>query len=202
MAAGENKPLLGSGDSPEKLAQIRHDAIVGALAAVGYCAISIVLTLYNKWIMPDFKFPFCYFTIQQGISFAILFFAFQMGWVHSDADFKWTSKKGAGVLLIAFLFTAGLCLDLASLSMITASMNQVMKAIAPIFVMLASIVVEGKRYPWQQYCTAAVIVVGIILTALKNPGGNSSHRRDCHLMAPPCTFIRCFNRDKQGVSAQ
>ena len=26
-----------------------------------------------------------------------------------------------------------------------------------------------------------------------------SRRRDCHLMAPPCTFIRCFNRDKQGV---
>ena len=25
-----------------------------------------------------------------------------------------------------------------------------------------------------------------------------SHRRDCHLMAPPCNFIRCFNRDKQG----
>ena len=23
-------------------------------------------------------------------------------------------------------------------------------------------------------------------------------RRDCHLMAPPCTFIRCFNMDKQG----
>ena len=28
-----------------------------------------------------------------------------------------------------------------------------------------------------------------------------SRRRDCHLMAPPCTFIRCFNRDKQGVSS-
>ena len=25
--------------------------------------------------------------------------------------------------------------------------------------------------------------------------GWSSRRRDCHLMAPPCTFARCFNRD-------
>ena len=26
-------------------------------------------------------------------------------------------------------------------------------------------------------------------------GLESSRRRDCHLMAPPCTFIMCFNRD-------
>ena len=32
--------------------------------------------------------------------------------------------------------------------------------------------------------------------------GECSRRRDCHLMAPPCTFISCFNRDKQGVSVQ
>ena len=29
-----------------------------------------------------------------------------------------------------------------------------------------------------------------------------SRRRDCHLMAPPCTCISCFNRDKQGVSSK
>ena len=29
--------------------------------------------------------------------------------------------------------------------------------------------------------------------------GLNSRRRDCHLMAPPCTFIRCSNSDKQGV---
>ena len=32
--------------------------------------------------------------------------------------------------------------------------------------------------------------------------GSASRRRDCHLMAPPCTFIRCFNSDKQGVSSK
>ena len=32
--------------------------------------------------------------------------------------------------------------------------------------------------------------------------GSASRRRDCHLMAPPCTFIRCFNRNKQGVSSK
>ena len=32
--------------------------------------------------------------------------------------------------------------------------------------------------------------------------GKFSRRRDCHLMAPPCAFIRCLNRDKQGVSSK
>ena len=32
--------------------------------------------------------------------------------------------------------------------------------------------------------------------------GMSSRRRDCHLMAPPCTCSRCFNRGKQGVSVK
>ena len=26
--------------------------------------------------------------------------------------------------------------------------------------------------------------------------------RDCHLITPPCNFIRCSNRDKQGVSSK
>ena len=29
-----------------------------------------------------------------------------------------------------------------------------------------------------------------------------SHWRDCRFMAPPCNFIRCSNRDKQGVSSK
>ena len=33
-------------------------------------------------------------------------------------------------------------------------------------------------------------------------GATRSRRRDCHLMAPPCTFSRRFNRDKQGVSSK
>ena len=32
--------------------------------------------------------------------------------------------------------------------------------------------------------------------------GACSRRRDCHLIAPPCNFIRCFNRDKQGVPSK
>ena len=38
--------------------------------------------------------------------------------------------------------------------------------------------------------------------ATKLLAGGGSRRRDCHLMVPPCTFIRCFNRDNQGVSSK
>ena len=48
---------------------------------------------------------------------------------------------------------------------------------------------------------------GVQYQQLRNDTGGSptgwiSRRRDCHLMAPPCNFIRCFNRDKQGVSSK
>ena len=33
-----------------------------------------------------------------------------------------------------------------------------------------------------------------IIVGSKAP--SPSRRRDCHLMAPPCTFVRCFNSDK------
>ena len=37
----------------------------------------------------------------------------------------------------------------------------------------------------------------------EHAGGLSPWREFCHLMAPPtCNFIRCFNRDKQGVSSK
>lgn len=61
---GETAPLLGN-ESPAQLKQIKHDAMLGAVFALGYMIISIGLTLYNKWVMPDFKFPFCYFMLQQ-----------------------------------------------------------------------------------------------------------------------------------------
>ena len=32
--------------------------------------------------------------------------------------------------------------------------------------------------------------------------GLISRRRDCYLMAPACTFSRCLNSDKQGVSSK
>ena len=32
--------------------------------------------------------------------------------------------------------------------------------------------------------------------------GTSSRRRDCHSAVPPSAFIRCFNRDKKGVSSK
>ena len=32
--------------------------------------------------------------------------------------------------------------------------------------------------------------------------GKTSRRRDCHLITPPCTFIRCFNRDTQEVPSK
>ena len=32
--------------------------------------------------------------------------------------------------------------------------------------------------------------------------GYYSRRRDCHSAAPPSTFIRCFSRDKKGVSSK
>ena len=38
--------------------------------------------------------------------------------------------------------------------------------------------------------------------AMTAEDGDDSRRRDCHLMAPPCTFSRYFNRDKQGVSVK
>ena len=35
-----------------------------------------------------------------------------------------------------------------------------------------------------------------------DPAAANSRRRDCHLMAPPCTFSGRFNRDKQGVPSK
>ena len=32
--------------------------------------------------------------------------------------------------------------------------------------------------------------------------GSNSHRRDCHSAASPSRFIRCFNRDADGLSAK
>ena len=35
-----------------------------------------------------------------------------------------------------------------------------------------------------------------------NASCRTSRMRDCHSMASPCTFSRCFDRDEQGVSSQ
>ena len=51
-------------------------------------------------------------------------------------------------------------------------------------------------------CTAAAGFAKRSAKALLYRPRSNSRRRDCHLMAPPFTFSRCFNRDKQGVSVK
>ena len=53
---------------------------------------------------------------------------------------------------------------------------------------------------------------GVFVLPCEQRGGEQSalvgrleaagRREFCHLMATPCTFIRCFDRDKQGVSSK
>ena len=50
-------------------------------------------------------------------------------------------------------------------------------------------------------CLAAADIVGVLVVAHDVEVATPvlpSRRRDCHLMAPPYTCIRCFNCDKQG----
>ena len=46
--------------------------------------------------------------------------------------------------------------------------------------------------------SCGVTGTGVLVLADGLCDGKCSRRRDCHLMAPRCAFIRYFNRDKQG----
>ena len=46
------------------------------------------------------------------------------------------------------------------------------------------------------------LLMKLLPTEASLRAGGTSRRRDCHLMAPSFTCIRCFNSNKQGVSVK
>ena len=55
----------------------------------------------------------------------------------------------------------------------------------------------ARRHPYSCVCYCGSSITFVKMAAGPKPV-TPSRRRDCHLTAPPCTFIRCFNRVNRG----
>lgn len=130
------------------------DVVSAALPVLSWVAASCFLTLFNKYVITGFKYPFFMLMYQQAGQFLVLAptVAYRRhskglspwsGWT----DFGWLERsEGLSVLLmVAFFWTARIC-DLKALQTIPASLNVLVKSGCPLVVMVFSYYVEGKVY--------------------------------------------------------
>lgn len=128
--------------------------------------LSIGLNFYNAYLLkhvPGFVFPVIYTTVHMITSFlgsAILIYCCKAAKVSWPQAWQYAAQ----IVVLALLRGASITTNNWSLRYINLALNKVIKASAPIFTVLLSIFLEGKRYSAAKIGTLFVLAVGTMLS--------------------------------------
>jgi len=172
--AQEGDPLIATpatqGSSQQKtwlgkfsLEDIRVIAII--LVEMG---LSIALNFYNSYLLkhvPGFNFPLIYTAVHM---FTSLIGASVLIWCAGAATVSFAQLRDnfPQIALLAVLRGASITTNNWSLQYMDLALNKVIKASAPIFTVLLSILCERKSYSWPKLVTLAVLAVGTMLSCV------------------------------------
>ena len=176
----ETEPLLQGDASPPRRRPgywpSADDLRVFAIIVVEM-SLSIGLNFYNSYLLkhvPGFNFPLIYTAVHMLTSFvgaSVLiscFGAATVGWSELRAHLP-------QVVLLALLRGASITTNNWSLQYIDLTLNKVIKASAPVFTVLLSVLVERKRYSWLKLTALGALAAG---TALSCVSFDASRARD------------------------
>lgn len=126
-----------------------------------YFFFNLSLTLYNKFALVSFPFPFSLTCIHSLAAFIGSYFCYQRGY--------FTRVQSLGMretlILVAFssLYTINIAVSNLSLNLVTVPLHQVVRSTTPLFTILISILLFGKSYMFQTYMSLVPVVIGVCL---------------------------------------
>lgn len=138
----------------------------GVALALLFIGLNLTLNLYNKWLFKGLPLPITLVVVQQlgaGLVLAAWF------GVRERALPRVRGRVLRGAVAMSLLFGTNTVLNNASLVSLSLTLNQCVRAFLPCVVLVVSVCLEGKRYPWTRWGTGALIAAGIVMGVWKNP---------------------------------
>ncbi|KAK9898335.1 TPT-domain-containing protein [Cystobasidium minutum MCA 4210] len=134
-----------------------------------YFFFNLSLTLYNKFALVSFPFPFSLTCIHSLTAFLGSYFCYQRGY--------FTRVQSLGMretlILVAFssLYTVNIAVSNLSLNLVTVPLHQVVRSTTPLFTIVMSICLFGKSYLFETYLSLIPVVIGVCLATYGDYSG-------------------------------
>jgi drug/metabolite transporter (DMT)-like permease len=146
----------------QHMASNKHTMDMAYLWLAMYFFCNLGLTLYNKAIMQMFRFGFPWTLTGIHTLFGTL-----GSWILARLGVFQPAKLGyrEQMVMLAFsvLYTVNIAMSNVSLHMVTVPFHQVIRAMTPVFTVLLSFIILGRRYSFMTFISLIPVILGVIL---------------------------------------
>jgi drug/metabolite transporter (DMT)-like permease len=169
----ESAPLLSAG----AVGGFWRTATGLALIIAGDFTASLTINFYNSFLLrSDFDYPLVYSCLQQAATFAtasLLIFGVRV------APANWAQAKALAlqIVLLAFLRGTSIYTNNKSLEYISITLNKIIKASVPVFVMPLSLLLERKHYSLGKLCSLLILAAGTMLSSVSSSSTSSDNHQ-------------------------
>ncbi|KAG2197901.1 hypothetical protein INT46_008679 [Mucor plumbeus] len=123
-----------------------------------YFILNLSLTLYNKIILNNFKFPYTLTAIHTLCGTIGCYVLYLLG-VFTPA--KLGDRENVIMVMFSVLYTINIAISNVSLNLVSVPFHQVVRAMTPVFTVIISILFLRKSYPNQIYLSLLPVVLGV-----------------------------------------
>ncbi|KAI9028201.1 TPT-domain-containing protein [Phycomyces nitens] len=123
-----------------------------------YFILNLSLTLYNKAILIDFRYPWtltAIHTLCGSVGCVLLYLA---GYF---TPAKLGNQENLVMIMFSFLYTINIAISNVSLSLVSVAFHQVVRAMTPVFTVMISIAFLHKSYSRLIYLSLLPVVLGV-----------------------------------------
>ncbi|KAL0077009.1 triose-phosphate transporter family-domain-containing protein [Phycomyces blakesleeanus] len=123
-----------------------------------YFILNLSLTLYNKAILIDFRYPWTLTAIHTLCGTAGCYLMYLAGYF---TPAKLGNQENLVMIMFSFLYTINIAISNVSLSLVSVAFHQVVRAMTPVFTVMISIVFLNKSYSSMIYLSLLPVVLGV-----------------------------------------
>ncbi|KAG0183360.1 UAA transporter [Apophysomyces sp. BC1021] len=123
-----------------------------------YFVLNLSLTLYNKAILLDFRYPWTLTAIHTLCGSLGCYILYIVG-VFTPA--KLSENESMVMLIFSVLYTINIAISNVSLNMVSVAFHQVVRAMTPVFTVMISIAFLQKSYSHMIYLSLLPVVLGV-----------------------------------------
>jgi len=160
LLAGEDKSLLDE----DPAAKVDYEYLVSTsvkLACLcGYLLLNLSLTLYSKFVLQEFRFPWLLTALHTSFASAGCYILMLRGYFTLT---RLTRQENLVLVAFSTLFTVNIAVSNLSLSMVSVPFHQTLRSTCPLFTVIIYRFYYSRTYSTATYLSLIPVIIGVIM---------------------------------------
>ncbi|KAI9318500.1 triose-phosphate transporter family-domain-containing protein [Dichotomocladium elegans] len=132
-----------------------------------YFALNLGLTLFNKAILLDFRYPWSLTAIHTFCGSVGCYVLYALGFF---TPIKLNEQENMVMIMFSVLYTINIAISNVSLNLVSVAFHQVVRAMTPVFTVMISIMFLQKSYSAMTYWSLLPVVLGVAFATFGDYG--------------------------------